>query len=101
VLGNDTDADLDPLTAVLNVGPTNGTLTLNPNGSFTYTPNPGFSGLDAFTYHANDGSADSNVVTVAIDVADVVGAEPIPTLSTWMLLLLAGALAALGWRLVG
>jgi len=98
VLGNDTDADLDPLMAVLNVGPANGAVTLNPNGSFTYTPNPGFSGLDSFTYHANDGAADSNVVTVSIDVADVAGAEPIPTLSTWMLLLLGGALAALGWR---
>jgi trimeric autotransporter adhesin len=96
VLGNDTDADLEPLTAVLNVGPTNGALALNPNGSFTYAPNPGFSGSDSFTYHANDGAADSNVVTVSIDVVDVAGAQPIPTLQGWALLLLAAALAAGG-----
>jgi VCBS repeat-containing protein len=68
VLGNDTDADGDPLTAILNVGPPNGTLSLNPNGSFTYTPNANFTGLDTFTYHANDGTADSNIATVTITV---------------------------------
>jgi hypothetical protein len=96
VLGNDTDADLDALTAVLNVGPANGTLALDPNGSFTYAPNPGFSGADSFTYHANDGAADSNVVTVSIDVIDLGVAEPIPTLQGWALLLLAAVLAAAG-----
>ena len=34
--------------------PTNGTLTLNANGSFTYTPNAGFSGIDTFTYNDKD-----------------------------------------------
>ena len=38
VLANDTDPDGDPLTAVLVTGPSHGTLTLNANGSFTYTP---------------------------------------------------------------
>ena len=38
VLGNDTDADGDPLTAQLVTGPANGTLALNADGSFTYTP---------------------------------------------------------------
>ena len=68
VLGNDTDADGDPLTAILNVAPFNGTLTLNPNGSFTYTPDANFIGLDTFTYHANDGADDSNIATVTITV---------------------------------
>jgi VCBS repeat-containing protein len=68
VLGNDTDADGDALTAILNVGPSNGTLTLNSDGSFTYTPNAGFTGLDTFTYHANDGLDDSNIATVTITV---------------------------------
>ncbi|MDH3793206.1 MAG: cadherin-like domain-containing protein, partial [Rhodospirillales bacterium] len=68
VLGNDTDADGDPLSAVLDVGPANGTLALNGDGSFTYTPNANFNGPDSFTYHANDGAADSNIATVAITV---------------------------------
>ncbi|HID23007.1 MAG TPA: tandem-95 repeat protein, partial [Planctomycetaceae bacterium] len=68
VLGNDTDADGDALTAQLVAGPTNGSVTLNANGSFSYTPDPGFSGTDTFTYQANDGKADSNVVTVTIIV---------------------------------
>jgi VCBS repeat-containing protein len=65
VLANDTDADSDQLSAVLVTGPSHGTLTLNPDGSFTYT-NDGETGQDSFTYKANDGSADSNVATVTI-----------------------------------
>ena len=68
VLGNDTDDDGDALTAVPDSGPGNGTLTLNANGSFDYTPNAGFFGTDSFTYHANDGSDDSNVAAVTITV---------------------------------
>ena len=71
VLGNDTDPDGDPLTAALVVGPAHGSLTLNPNGSFTYTPAANYSGPDSFTYRANDGSADSNVATVSITVNPV------------------------------
>ena len=55
VLGNDTDADSDPLTAVLNANVSHGSLTLNANGSFLYTPTAAYSGSDSFTYHANDG----------------------------------------------
>ncbi|WP_124728240.1 cadherin-like domain-containing protein [Staphylospora marina] len=68
VLENDTDPNGDPLTALLVTGPTNGTLVLNPDGSFIYTPNDGFEGTDSFTYQASDGSALSNVATVTIDV---------------------------------
>lgn len=68
VLGNDSDANGDPLTAVLHSAPTNGTLTLNSDGSFTYTPNSGFIGSDSFTYMANDGISNSNTATVTIDV---------------------------------
>jgi len=70
VLANDTDADGDPLIAILQTGPTNGLLTLNSDGSFDYTPNAGFVGGDSFTYVANDGAADSNVATVTIDVTN-------------------------------
>ncbi len=69
VLGNDTDAESNPLTAALVSGPTHSSsFTLNPNGSFSYTPAANYSGSDTFTYKANDGSLDSNVATVTITV---------------------------------
>lgn len=68
VLGNDTDADGDPLTAVLGSGPSSGTLVLQPDGSFTYTPAEDTVGAVTFTYRANDGAADSNLATVTITV---------------------------------
>ncbi|HTO82192.1 MAG TPA: tandem-95 repeat protein, partial [Methylomirabilota bacterium] len=71
VLANDTDVDGDILTASLVGGPANGTLVFNPDGTFTYTPNANFSGTDSFSYKANDGTADSNVATVAITVTPV------------------------------
>ena len=64
VLGNDDDLENDQLNAVLVDSTTNGTLTLNENGSFSYTPNSNFNGADSFTYRANDGYDDSNIVTV-------------------------------------
>ena len=71
VLSNDTDADGDPLTAALVVGPADGSLTLNGDGSFDYTPNANYNGPDSFTYLANDGTTDSNVATVSITVNSV------------------------------
>jgi VCBS repeat-containing protein len=68
VLGNDSDADGDPLTAALQSGPANGTLTLNGDGSFSYTPDANFNGSDSFTYVANDGLDNSNIATVTITV---------------------------------
>ncbi|PYR63826.1 MAG: hypothetical protein DMF88_24480, partial [Acidobacteria bacterium] len=71
VLGNDTDADSNPLTAIQVAAPANGTLTLNANGSFTYTPTANFNGSDSFTYKANDGTLNSNTATVTITVTAV------------------------------
>ncbi len=51
--------------------PSHGQLTLNPNGSLTYTPDSNYNGTDTFTYQANDTTADSNVATVTITVAAV------------------------------
>ncbi|MGB3401231.1 MAG: DUF4347 domain-containing protein, partial [Microcoleaceae cyanobacterium] len=70
VLEGDTDADGDPLTVAIATEPSSGSVTLNPDGSFSYTPNPGFIGDDSFTYIANDGEDNSNVATVTISVAD-------------------------------
>ncbi|HIE98699.1 MAG: Ig-like domain-containing protein [Fuerstiella sp.] len=71
VLANYSDADGDPLTAVSVSGPANGSLTLNADGSFDYTPDANFNGSDSFTYVANDGSADSNTATVSINVTSI------------------------------
>lgn len=73
VLGNDSDIDSSPITAILAGGPSNGTLTLNDNGSFTYTPAGGFVGTVTFTYRASDGTSQSNVATVTITVVPTTG----------------------------
>ncbi|MHA2333881.1 MAG: tandem-95 repeat protein [Candidatus Hodarchaeales archaeon] len=71
VLTNDADIDLDALTANLKSAPSSGTFVFNSDGSFTYTPDPNFNGVDSFTYVANDGTVDSNTVTVTITVNPV------------------------------
>ena len=74
VLGNDTDVDSPSSgwTAVLGTGPTAGTLTLAPNGGFTYTPNANFKGSDSFTYFVNDGALQSALpATVTLTVSAV------------------------------
>lgn len=74
VLLNDTDPDGEPITAVLVSGPTNGgSLTLNSNGSFTYTPPITYTpGIDTFTYKANDTTLDSAVATVTIHIGQCI-----------------------------
>ena len=71
VLGNDADMDSDPLTAVLVDGPQHGSVALQPDGSFVYTPNGDYSGQDSFTYKANDGTFDSSPATVSITIIPV------------------------------
>ena len=69
VLGNDTDANNDPLTAVEIVSLPG--LTLNSNGSFDYTPDAALNGDVTFTYVANDGTVESNAATVTIEINPV------------------------------
>lgn len=70
-LANDTDPYGLTLTAILGTKPAHGQLTLNPEGSFTYTPATNFFGADSFTYFANDGFAESNPATVNLTVTEV------------------------------
>jgi hypothetical protein len=71
VLANDTDADGDVLSAQLISGPAHGTLTLNPNGSFSYLPETDFNGVDGFTYKAKDAEGESGAIAVTITVGSV------------------------------
>jgi formylglycine-generating enzyme required for sulfatase activity len=76
VLGNDSDADGDVLTAVLVTAPAHGTLNLSANGAFSYTPASGYVGPDSFTYRANDGTASSASATVTLTVRAVSTGKP-------------------------
>ena len=69
VLGNDADVDGDSLTATLVTDAAHGAVSLGANGGFTYTPAAGYSGPDAFTYRAGDGSPLSDTATVTLTVA--------------------------------
>ena len=73
VLANDSDLEGSSLTPLLvnGQGPSNGTVGVNADGSFTYTPNPDFSGSDGFSYTASDGDAVSNAARVTLTVAPV------------------------------
>lgn len=71
VLANDSDMDGDTLSAVLVSGPASGSLTLNSDGSFSYSHNGVDSADDSFTYQATDGSLASAVTTVSLAVRTV------------------------------
>ncbi|NMC52980.1 MAG: tandem-95 repeat protein [Chloroflexi bacterium] len=71
ILTNDTDVDENPLTAVLGTTTAHGTLTLNPDGSFTYQPNLNYTGTDSFMYTVSDGSASSTTATATITISPV------------------------------
>lgn len=71
VLSNDSDLDGDPLMAYKQSNPLHGSVILNEDGSFTYTPASGFYGSDSFTYLAIDGAFESNLATVSITVNQV------------------------------
>jgi len=71
VLDNDTPGTGGTMTATLVSDASAGALTLNTDGSFTYTPNADFNGVDSFAYLANDGGPDSNVATATITVTPI------------------------------
>ncbi len=70
VLANDFDPDpTKTLSAILLSEPSNGSLTLNPDGSFSYVPAANFTGTDSFQYLATDGNQHSDMTTVTLTVA--------------------------------
>src|SRR5262249_17219111 len=62
--------DFDTLAVALVSDVSHGTLVLNSDGSFTYTPNTDWSGVDTFTYSVNDGYEGTDTATVSITVAN-------------------------------
>ncbi len=68
VLSNDSDPDGDGLTVVSIDPPENGSAVNNPNGSITYTPDPGFKGKDRFTYTISDGRGGTASAEVEVKV---------------------------------
>ncbi len=68
---NDADPDGDPLEVLTISDPANGTVTDNGDGTFDYTPDPGFNGLDDVTYTATDGAGGMDTAIVTFNVAPV------------------------------
>jgi hypothetical protein len=82
--------DMNCLSARIDTPPAHGTLTLNPNGGFSYQPDSGFIGTDSFTYVGQNGSVDSNPALVSIRVGQPNGAAstalpPIANPDAWAL----------------
>ncbi len=66
-----TDVDGDSLTFKPGADPTNGQVTVNPDGSWEYVPNPDFNGEDSFTVVVDDGNGGSDTITVTVNVTPV------------------------------
>lgn len=91
------DADGDTLTfSKGNVGETHGKVVINPNGTFTFTPKNGFTGVATFSYKASDGKLTSNTATVTINVGAAANTAPVVgpvTISTSVNSALSGTLS--------
>ncbi|HCH1620069.1 TPA: tandem-95 repeat protein, partial [Vibrio parahaemolyticus] len=70
VLGNDTFEGDGVVSLDANNGPANGLVSVNPDGSVTYTPNDNYQGTDSFTYIVTSGGV-SESTTVSVDVTPV------------------------------
>ncbi|UCC97072.1 MAG: tandem-95 repeat protein [Phycisphaerales bacterium] len=101
VLANDSDPDLDPLSVDSFIYAGSGTLVLNPNGTFSYTPPAGFAGQDSFTYYASDGQLDAELpgatVNITVNPAPVLPFVPPAPLPELVELEVSGCPALLAW----
>ncbi|MER3352831.1 MAG: Ig-like domain-containing protein [Hoeflea sp. D1-CHI-28] len=68
VAATDVDGDALSFSVQAGNGPSNGSVTMNPNGSYTYTPNANFNGTDSFTYTVSDGNGGTGTETVTVTV---------------------------------
>ena len=66
-----TDVDGDALTFTLETGPSDGSVTVNPDGTFEYTPDADFNGTDTFTVEVDDGNGGTDIATVTVTVNPV------------------------------
>ncbi|QWS32719.1 Ig-like domain-containing protein [Curtobacterium aetherium] len=89
VLANDRGSDL---TAKVDQQPAHGDLVLRGDGSYTYTPAPGFSGKDTFTYTVTDGSGSTATGLVTVTVRPSTGADTLTTTAGTPLVVTSGAL---------
>ncbi|PIF74011.1 VCBS repeat-containing protein [Variovorax sp. 54] len=76
-----TDVDGDALTYVKGSDPENGTVTVNPDGTYVYTPNPNFNGTDTFTVTVSDGQGGTTTSTVTVTVDPVNDVPTVPDYS--------------------
>ncbi len=79
VLDNDADLDGDPLTVTISQ-PVNGVVTDDGTGLLTYTPNPGFFGVDTFDYSISDPDGAVSTATVTVTVNQLIVTAPINVL---------------------
>ncbi|GEM_PF-3275874 len=77
VLDNDTDPNGDPLTVIEVASPSNGTAVANPDGTITYTPDPGFVGTDVFSYTISDGRGGTDTARVTVTVVTQLNDPPV------------------------
>ena len=68
VAGDATQVAGDPNTFTVGAPPAHGTLTLNPDGTYTYAPAQGYTGTDTFSYTVTDASGQTSTATVTLTV---------------------------------
>ncbi|PYG32607.1 beta strand repeat-containing protein [Pelagimonas varians] len=78
VFANDFDAENDALTVTANTNPENGSVSETSPGVFTYTPNPGFIGLDGFSYTITDGLGETSTADVTVSVQEPIVGNTAP-----------------------
>ncbi|MGZ8833248.1 MAG: Ig-like domain-containing protein, partial [Thermoanaerobaculia bacterium] len=77
VATNDSDPDGDSLTVTPATTPAHGSVAVNPDGSFTYTPTAGYSGTDSFTYSITDGQGGLATAIVQLTITPAGSVQPV------------------------